>query len=133
MRKRRFLLLSLLVLVAIMVPFLFFGEEHRFTSQQCNRLKVGMTRGEVIQILGWPAGDYTNGKGHYLFLGVTGTTADAWHPGTNPDKTNSSWCGEYGAIWAHFDDDGKLTETTYWHPREAPPSIWTRIKCWLKL
>ena len=136
MINRRKIVLSIsitAILAAAIGLFVAFYEENRFTERQHNRLKVGMTKDEVIRLLRCPPGDYTNGKGSYLLLGSTGATMDRMDLGPGPGELRDWWCGSHGAIWAHFDDDGRLTGSMYWHARETPPNIWTRLRRWLNL
>lgn len=114
------------LIIAIVPPW----EEELFTDQHYERLKEGMTRGEVEGVLGGPAGDYSQGKGGPYHFG--------WHVRIDkmdlpsPAEIRDEWYGPHGAIWIEFGNDGRLRNKTLLGTYSPPPpTFWKRIKIWL--
>ena len=124
--RRLFALMALLLTAAcaVILPY-FFLASHRFTKEQFNRLGEGMTKGEVISVLGSPPGDYTAGKGDYRVKADSGVEHARGVPGA--DALDYCWCGQDGMIAVVFDEGGRLAHKSYYHV-PATPNVWTRIK-----
>ena len=103
-------------------PFL---HRPRFTEKQWLQLKPGMSEEEVTAILGCPSGDYTGGKGMYLFF------IDDCPVSFVRSHYEKSWCGHHGAIGLVFDNEGKLRRADYFPVLDPPPTFWEKLKGWL--
>jgi hypothetical protein len=132
MLRRRLLFAALLVAAGVVAAaFMLIPHERppRFTIEQFQQLKNGMTREEAVAVLGAPAGDYTAGRGDYRRI-EGGHILD----GKGAEDSQNCWCGPDGAIDLWFDENGKMADGFYWHawPLEPrPPTLWERFKRWL--
>jgi hypothetical protein len=107
MRRRKLLVaLAALAVVVAVGTFTLWPRPHRFTREDCRRVREGMTRAEVEALLG-PPGDYRTGPvdydGGFVPLKIT--------PLTMPQITPLSedivrWTGDSAYIAVLFDSAG---------------------------
>jgi SmpA / OmlA family len=102
--RRWFLLVPLaivLVLVGVLLPVLF-PRPSKVTRENCERIQVGMTRVQVEEILGGPAGDYRSGPTNMdtviLAGGIYGRVGD----GSGDDAEICGWTGDEASVTIQF-------------------------------
>ncbi len=131
MKKRHVIcLLSffLLAVAAATTLWFLFPHEPRFTEEQCDLLSSGMTKEEVIALLGCPPGDYTTRK--QRFVHCTGSRCSADDIKIN--HAGKCWCGDDGAIGLVLESDGTLRRAEYYSTlTPEPTTVMERIKGWL--
>lgn len=148
MRRRHLLLLVLGIvgLLATGYAALWLTRPVRITWKSCHSIRRGMTKDEILRIVGLPPGDYRSRPQ------VQGT----WHTYDGPIDFNSQlfsnhgpgfipedpgyvpayvrrWIDDDGELQLFFDnDDGPLTASMYWsHGPEGP--FLDRLRRWLGL
>src|ERR1700676_3544650 len=109
--SRRLLLLilfSLVVLTCVGVAAVWWvsGPKHGITAGNIAKIRDGMTESEAMQILGAPAGDYSEGRQHGFALPV------------GPGLIRKGWIADRCSIELDFDADGRISTKT---PRVGPP------------
>lgn len=126
-------MLALVALAAALPWLILQADPPRFSEKQCREIRAGMTRIEVIAVLGAPPGDYTDGTGDYRII-VGGQIMDG--SGVPTEQLDHCWCGYDGMIGVWFDEQGRVVTASFYHawpdgPRR--PSLWERVKRWLPL
>src|SRR5262245_6378549 len=117
--RKRWLLVVLAALFAT-AAFVWLSLQSRrppFTAETAERIRVGMTRAEVVSILRVPPGDYM-------------TSQVQWGPGGMSRCSLDYWRDEHGWIAVWFDETGKVAEVRFENPMfvysEAEP-FWKRL------
>jgi hypothetical protein len=129
-QKRLLLVLSCFVLMLLawvgILAFRPFGPRHRINRAGVGDLRKGITEGEVVQILGIPAGDYSSRRRRYVDEPITSLFIPA-------DPTEwKEWVGDEVKVRIGFDPNGKvcLINRSWALPEQ---DILTRIRHWLGL
>jgi hypothetical protein len=128
MKKRHVICLlsfPLLAVAAAATLWILFPQEPRFTEAQHCLLKPGMSKEEVIGILG-PPGDYTTFKRPYVAF-----ISDCYVDDIKRMYGENCWCGDHGAIGLRFGPDGNLKSQEYFDVLDPPPTVSERLKGWL--
>jgi hypothetical protein len=128
-RKTRLGLAIAAVAVLGIVGWCSMAPRHTISEANYSRIRLGMTEGEVEEILGTPAGDYTFGRASRM-----------WHdPGENlpHDLRSATWratdcklCKQTDtAVFVYFDGDNRVVtcaggSSTY----DAPWLAWLKRK-----
>jgi hypothetical protein len=93
-----------LVLVGILVTLLL-PRPSRVTRENSERIKEGMSRAEVEEILGGPPGDYRTKP--------TNLDRDAVARAILSVFFNAEWCGDEGEVWVSFGPDDKVRDMSF--------------------
>jgi hypothetical protein len=111
--KRRVLVRALAIGVAfvLLCSFILWPRQPRVTQDRCARVRAGMTRAEVYEILG-PPGDYSTGPVEFsgdqeYFRGCADLTKD-W-PTQFTERDFARWWGDAGCAWVRFDETERAT------------------------
>jgi hypothetical protein len=113
----------LLAVAAATSSWLLFAQGPRFTQEQCNLLKDGMSEEEVIATLGCSPDHCVDGK--YFIGGLGGSI----HSRNWDDCVVKTWNRRDMSISIAFDRDGRsagIAQRCYY--RIEPPSFWTWMK-----
>jgi hypothetical protein len=123
---RRRILFGLLLASAALACFggwLWMASGPRVTRARFEQVKKGMSREEVIHIVGGPPGDYSDGRAIPLFV------LRFYHV-----KDYEQWLCDDGHLLVLFDDTGTATDVLLFHVSEArPPTLTEKIRSWLGL
>jgi hypothetical protein len=123
MRKRKWLILSLLLAACFGVAYLCFAPRRGVTLANFERIEKGMTQEQVEDFLGGPPGlPYRVGEidatwvfeNYELMIG----------------HNFRVWQSREGSLGIYFDEVGKVAVKT-WFPYEE--SFWDRFRRWLRL
>jgi hypothetical protein len=128
---RRRVLCGLLLASALLVcgAGVWLASRPRVTQARFEQVEKGMTREEVVRIVGGPPGDYTSdGRGSTF-------------PYADGDQV---WVCDSAALVVRFDDNDRAAEVLVLDPRldvhfyfglilERPPTFTERIRRWLGL
>jgi hypothetical protein len=115
---RRRLLCGLLLLSAVLACFagwLVMASGARVTTARFHQVEKGMSREEVIRVVGGPPGDYSNGRRVSLLAG---------------NQPCENWLSEDGELLVDFDDAGTVTVVRI---VDTFPSLTERLRRWLGL
>jgi hypothetical protein len=136
MRKRLLILAGVALALAVIVPAALEFHAYRqklarsrlIDREHCDRIKVGMSRAEVEDILGGPPGDYhTVNVGN----GWTGAVGDCVFVDGDTVRT---WVGHEGVISVEFDEQGRAKWLAFEEASRPPPSpslaYW--LRAWLR-
>jgi hypothetical protein len=87
----------------------------RINRERFEQIKEGMTRDEVIALIGLPPGDYTFMKAEWINLAVMCSKWPPW-------LTQEDWAGDAGCIILTF-EGGKVVDRQFidpsdWHDRD---------------
>ena len=94
-----------------------------------HKLKAGMTEREVCDILGGPAGDYSNGGIERLWCWRQWGTVD-WGP-NGPNEvawTNKQWIGGALVVTVYFDTDGKVIGAVLFGTVRSKESVFQKLR-----
>jgi hypothetical protein len=80
----------------------------------CDRIKEGMTRAEVEQILGGPPGDYRTRPGPAVPSTFVSAPARLFY-------CHEEWRGDGVALWVNFDDRGRVAGLGGWSVASESP------------
>jgi hypothetical protein len=116
--------ISLCQVFLIAVVLFIWITAHRirpaFSEPTCNRIRIGMTKQELVSILCVPPGDYSTEQDSYPGGGSTGIKPGLW----------LVWCDDEGRISARIDEFDKVADVDFTPVLER--SIVSRILSWLK-
>jgi hypothetical protein len=126
---RRRIFCGLLLASAVLtcsVGWLWTASRPRSMRARFDQVKKGMSRDEVIRILGGPPGDYTDGQ---------------WSPMPRmpDDEAYQSWISDEGELLVRFDDADRATDVAIHSVFRGdfslgrPPTFTERIRRWLGL
>lgn len=90
-----------------------------------DRVKVGMTRSEVIAMAGGSPGDYT--------IGEVISSSDISRDSTLPDPEQEQWLANDGELAIRFNADGVAESVRVWDVWLRRPSLLARLRSWLGL
>jgi hypothetical protein len=129
-RKTLLLLSGCLLLVAAAFWYAWGRPPgHCITEANAEKIREGMSEGEVVQILGVPAGDYTTGPWDRwsLVLDHVGGGPISQKP---PDWKN--WVGGQGRIRVAFDEHGAVRRADFLSITRLQETPLDRLRRWLK-
>jgi hypothetical protein len=134
MRKRLLILAGVALAAAVIVAGALEFHAYRqklargrlIDQEHCDRIKDGMSRAEVEDILGGPPGDFTTEAVVY-FLPLRRFGCDGvWV---------ASWNGNSGRVLVQFDGQGAVRQREFqgvsYRPA-PPPSLVARLRAWLR-
>jgi hypothetical protein len=113
---RRRVLCRLLLLSAVLACFagwLLVANARKITWARFEQVKVGMSRDEVIRIVGGPPGDYSDGLSRRI------CTRSPWF--------YQSWLYDEGELLVRFDDADRATGVVW---RCGPPTFTEQVRRW---
>src|SRR5262249_2776975 len=122
MTRRRLLcgLLLLSVVLACFGGWLWMASGPRVTRERFKLVKEGMSREEVIQIVGGAPGDYSRGQ-----VSINRHSIPSQH---------ETWLCEDGLLFVRFDDADKAIDVLIHDVvKSGPPTLTERIRRWLGL
>jgi hypothetical protein len=106
-RKRLLVVLFALVALAVAGAVTVLWPWPRVTKESYERIKLGMTRGEVEAILGVPPGDYTGGPTRSSRLKSEMEIAhDLSWSGGSPETWGEWWKGDAADVMVRFSPSG---------------------------
>jgi hypothetical protein len=106
-RKRLLVVLFALVALAVAGTVAVLWPRPRVTKESYERIKLGMTRGEVEAVLGGPPGDYTNGPTRAGRLEPEEEIAhDVSWPGGSYEPWGEWWEGDTADVMVRFSPSG---------------------------
>jgi hypothetical protein len=113
-RKRRWIMLVTLAAVLIGgVAFAWWTRPPRVTWQNCERVKLGMSRAEVEAILG-PPGDYRSGETDAVSVPDPDALSLSEATGDAADFSSSErWESDVASLSLFFDASGRVTRKDY--------------------
>jgi hypothetical protein len=95
------------------------------TPERADAIRVGMTKSEVVAILGGPAGDYAGNFAVTYLRGSVGADQSRYYDGTN-------WWGRRWMIQVRFDEQGLVKTVWYYTAHvEQPTNFWDGL--WVRL
>jgi hypothetical protein len=116
---RRRILISAAVFVAITTILLggywLLQPRPRIDEETCNKIEIGMTEREVIDLIGSPPGNYGLGEATIMHKSWIYTREPAG---------KKDWLGPKTAIRVVFDDDGKVRDKCLYDVWREYDSVW---------
>jgi hypothetical protein len=106
MRKPRWVLAGLAVLLLAAGAFVARPRSDRITKENFDRIRVGMNRAETEAVFGGPPGDYTNGSTWTASSGFA--LAEVGDDGESRIIPLSEWQSDTLIAWIVFDESGKV-------------------------
>jgi hypothetical protein len=123
-RRRAFCgLLLASAMLACFAGWLWTTSGPRVTRARFKQVKEGMSRDEVIRIVGGPSGDYRNGS----------ISTEAIIMSVEQAKSYECWFCDDGLVLVRFDDSGRAVEVDLDVGITQPPTLTERIRRWLGL
>jgi hypothetical protein len=119
--KRCILLLSLITLAgtAVFLAVWVSANNHAISPENVARIKPGMTRPEVVAVMGVPPGRYDGAV--FVSIGSTMVLDD------DPDV----WVSRHAAVKVFFDDDQRVTLVIHGVPVVENEAWLTRCRRWI--
>ena len=137
MRKKILLCIGVAVLVLSGVFLLLRRDKPTITEEQVQKIQAGMSLNDVEAILGWSPGNYsrTDDPLPIEFWERPGRTYRDWIADTpetqHTDSIGFDW-QEVIIVRVWFDEQGKVIDKASSSTIYTPPSIWDRIRGFLK-
>ncbi len=136
-RNRLAVLLGIPVaLVAAAVALWLLWPRIAITPENGERIRLGMTRSEVEEILGGPPGDYA-GPEAFAAAGRCGDPMDAravirrWSG--EPDERWQQWLSDDALVLVHLDAHGRVSATHVYSVSAYREPLLDRLRRWLGL
>jgi hypothetical protein len=101
---------------------------HCITEENLNKIGMGMTEDEVVQILGAPAGDYSTGK-HLYHPELIGGPARVY----SGRLACKEWVGDEGKIRVCFEASGRVFVAYHSGVFRQEQGVLDRLRRWLHL
>lgn len=117
----------ILLAVAGTAGFAIFNDKPgQFTAAQADQIKPGMTRDEVMAVMGCPPGDFTGGKQWYrdddLHFQAAIEDNELW----------SRWCGVDGQVYVRWDREKSVAYyASFAGPYPPRTTLWQRVWQWI--
>ena len=95
------------------------------TGERADAIQVGMTKAEVIALVGGPPGDYAPGEIITYVRGCVGADSSGFYEGTN-------WWGREGMIQVQFNEQG-LVDSVGFYPAHVSyrTGTWSNLRAML--
>jgi hypothetical protein len=104
--------LTAIVLLGIVVVLMSWPRSDRITRENCQRIRSGMSRAEVLAILG-PPGDYSTGPLVYAYQGRSIPFRIPTDPNVIPESIVTQWADDSGGILVHFDAGDRVLSADF--------------------
>jgi hypothetical protein len=127
MARRTIVILTAIafILATGSVAWHFIRPKPVITYERAEAIQLGMTRAEVIALLGGPPGDYAGGHSVTYVRGCVGEDASGFYDGTN-------WWGRQGMIQVQFSPDGLVESVGYYQAHSASRvGVWDTVRSML--
>jgi hypothetical protein len=136
MWKRRLVLLAGLILLALLggwIAHAMLAPRHRITYENYEKVRLGMTLGEVEDLFAVPPGEYNRHDVWILRRHPSWDTRPR-HAAPIPAASDvQEWKGDDFLVHVAFDKDRKVVGFDFWHLIRSDVSFLDRIRSWLHL
>lgn len=120
-RRRTVICLALALVFAssLGAGWVYLSDSRRVTREQLERVEKGMTRDQVVAVLGHPPGNYASGPCLRQMRGMR-----YWN--------HESWVCDEGELLVEFDEKGTAARVEIWAVMPAGrPTIVERMREWV--
>jgi outer membrane protein assembly factor BamE (lipoprotein component of BamABCDE complex) len=128
--RSRWLLVAACLIVAAGIAYLALRSSSPISAANLNKIRPGMSRGEVEALLGGPAGDYR--RWHVVYNAV-GVVVPEGQPEADEytSEGHEEWLGDEMYIAVKFDRAGRVESA---HGLRLAPGPWyRRLQRWVPL
>jgi hypothetical protein len=142
-RRSKLILVSLLALTVLLLPagpLCRPASESRFTAADCFRIQRGMTRAEIVALLGATPGDYRTlpPPDETLDSQIWSTVQQMRSELNDIGWTMEVWCNDEATLVVAFDHEGIVRHHAQFRARSAPASFldvlrWKTKRAWHRL
>ncbi len=136
-RKRLIVGAAMVVTLALAVLALWAlnaSDRGPIRYENYEKIQPGMTRGDVVRLLGCASGDYSTGPVHARMhladgsLAFTQVHAGGWSDVDPPFGNWNEWLGDSAMVAVAFDNEDRVIRKDFYTVRRLPPAWWLAVE-----